>query len=374
MKRIGEEDMPEETERVRPFTVLALDGGGIRGLYTSTVLEEITAFFAAQRGDENLDIGQRFDLIAGTSTGGILACGLAAGVPIQTISTLYKEQGPKIFSNPMPVNGFLAKASWVKNAATKSANKVDPLREALHTVFADATLGSIYGERKIALCVPSIKMINQSCKVFKTPHAPQLVIDRDYRIVDVCMATSAAPIFLPIAEIEHPKKPGQKEAFADGGLWANNPVLIGLLEALEMCFRSESGSKSRRSIEILSIGTCGLPEGDAPDSKTDRGIMDWLAGIRIAGLAMNAQAAAAAYMSRLLAQRISELGRSVRYVRIENPVISAAQAQHLQLDLATPTALSLLSQLGSQKAQEVMSKACNQSDSEGQFIREIFTR
>jgi hypothetical protein len=88
---------------------------------------------------------------------------------------------------------------------------------------------------------------------------------------------------------------------------------------------------------------------------------------------MNAQAAAAAYMTCLLAQRISELGRQVHVVRIENPAVSADQAKHLQLDLATPAALSLLSQLGGQKAQEVMSRVSDTSDADGQFIRRIFS-
>jgi hypothetical protein len=217
-------------------------------------------------------------------------------------------------------------------------------------------------------------MVTQGAKVFKTPHSRDLVIDGGYKLVDVCLATSAAPIFLPLAELEFPNPPpGRFEHFADGGLWANNPTLVGLIEALKICFEADGKLAARRPVEILSIGTCGLPEGDAPDAKTDRGILDWSVGIKIAGLAMNAQASAAAYMANILAQRVTELGRAVRIVRIDNPPVSADQAKHLQLDLATPEALSLLSQLGSQVAQQVMSDAGNASKPDGQFVRKIFT-
>jgi hypothetical protein len=361
-------ESPNESE---PYRVLAIDGGGVRGLYTATVLCELGSFFAKQNGNSALDLGRQFNLITGTSTGGILACALAAGVTAQEICALYQEKGPQIFSNPMPTEGFFAKAKWRKAAATQAANRSEPLKEALTEIFGGTTLGKLYADRAIALCVPSIKMVNQTPKVFKTPHFRRYVIDEAYTLVDVCLATSAAPIFLPLAALKQPKRAGQIETFVDGGLWANNPTLVGLIEALEICHASEDPDAVHRSIEVLSIGTCGLPEGDAPDAKANRGILDWLAGIKIAGLALNVQAAATAYMTRLLAQRISELGRQVRVVRIENPAVSADQAKHLQLDLATPAALSLLSQLGGQKAQEVMSRVGDTSDADGQFIRRI---
>lgn len=361
------------TNEIKPYRVLALDGGGIRGLYTSTVLHELAAFFAKRRGDADSDVGKRFDLITGTSTGGILACGLAAGVAPQRISDLYKKEGPKIFGNAMPTQGFLAKASYGKRAANQAANKAEPLRQALISVFGDETLGDLYKRRSIAVCLPSIKMITQASKVFKTPHTDDLVIDLGYKVVDVCLATSAAPIFLPLAELEFPDSPGRVELFADGGLWANNPTLVGLIESLKICFAAEGPDGPRRPVEILSIGTCGLPEGDAPDAKADRGILDWAVGIKIAGLAMNAQASGAAYMATILAQRVTELGRPIRIARIDNPPVSADQAKHLQLDLATADALSLLAQLGSQKAQQVMSDAGDPSNPQGQFVRRIFT-
>jgi predicted acylesterase/phospholipase RssA len=120
-----------------PFRALALDGGGFRGLYTATLLEELGRFFA---GDTAADLGRRFDLITGTSTGGILACGLAVGVSPRRIIELYEKEGPKIFANPLPVQLF-GKLGWVLRNAFKAANRAAPLRNGLVEIFGDKTLG-----------------------------------------------------------------------------------------------------------------------------------------------------------------------------------------------------------------------------------------
>jgi uncharacterized protein len=153
----------------KPYRALALDGGGFRGLYTATVLNEIGSFFALHRHDSDLDLGRRFDLISGTSTGGILACGLAAGISTAKIIRLYEEFGPKIFTNPLPANG-LAKLGWFRRSATQAANKAEPLKQGLLEIFGRRTIGDMFAERGIALCIPSIKMLNQTPKVFKTNH------------------------------------------------------------------------------------------------------------------------------------------------------------------------------------------------------------
>ena len=92
------------TSSRQPFRVLSLDGGGMRGTYTATYLDRVASTFARRRGVEALDIGAAFDLIVGTSTGGIIACALAKGVPLSEVVTLYQEHGPKIFTQPLPTD------------------------------------------------------------------------------------------------------------------------------------------------------------------------------------------------------------------------------------------------------------------------------
>lgn len=77
----------------KPFRVLSLDGGGMRGLYTASVLSTLSGRFG---GNKILDVGKGFDLIVGTSTGGILATALVAGVPIPKVIDLYRQKGPII--------------------------------------------------------------------------------------------------------------------------------------------------------------------------------------------------------------------------------------------------------------------------------------
>src|SRR5215470_12284967 len=85
-----------------PLRVLSLDGGGMRGTYTATYLDRVAATFAKRRRIAALDIGAAFDLIVGTSTGGIIACALAAGIPLAKVVDLYQRHGPAIFHRPLP--------------------------------------------------------------------------------------------------------------------------------------------------------------------------------------------------------------------------------------------------------------------------------
>jgi len=85
----------------KPYRVLTIDGGGMRGLYSATVLDTLSRRFACNTNSELLDIGKGFDLIVGTSTGGILACALAAGVKTTEIINLYREEGSNIFQDPI---------------------------------------------------------------------------------------------------------------------------------------------------------------------------------------------------------------------------------------------------------------------------------
>jgi hypothetical protein len=363
-----ESDLPHNAPR--PFRVLALDGGGIRGLYTATLLQKLEGYFAHESDEPMEQFGTRFDLITGTSTGGILACGLAGRIPIQEIIDLYEKYGPAIFKNPKP-SGRISSFLWACRHFLAAANKTEPLRKGLKEIFGDTTVGELYNRNRIALCIPSIKMLNQCPKVFKTPHGPHLRIDGRYRVVDVCLATSAAPVFLPLARLEDPQSPGKFDHFADGGLWANNPTLVGLLEALEIC---ELGDlERRRNIEVLSIGTCGLPNGDRADNVSDRGLAQWMGGIKTTTLAMNASAAGMEYMADLLARRITALGRKVSVERIENPAVSTDQAKHLEMDLATEASMGLLKQLGSQRAEDLMREWGRPDSPRGQLIKQIFS-
>lgn len=222
--------------------------------------------------------------------------------------------------------------------------------------------------------LPASRVLNHETKVFKTPHFDRYGVDGDYTIMDVCLATSAAPVFLPLHQMQSGNDAGRGCHYADGGLWANNPTLVALLEALEVCHKTAPSEETKRPIEILSVGTCSVAVGELPTNNLNRGLADWQIGIKTTGLAMDAQSAGVSCMSQLLAQRITELGRPVNIVRITDPAISQEQAAHLQLDLATPETIQLLKQLGSSRAQAVLSSTSNPHNQDGQFIKRMFTQ
>ena len=223
--------LPRRRERLdwqsdQPFRILSMDGGGIRGIFPAAVLADLEHRYLG--GDL---VVEYFDLITGTSTGGILALGLAAGMKASELLCLYRDRGREVFPpQRRKPRKFL---QWFK-----TGYKRDPL---------DRILEEVQGERKlrdslVRLCIPSLDWKYGDVYIFKTPHHPDFKKDGDEPMAKVAGATAAAPTyFRPVQE---------GYIFADGGLWANNPIMIGLIEAL-------SGFKTKRSdIAILSIG-CG---------------------------------------------------------------------------------------------------------------------
>lgn len=329
----------------RPYRVLSLDGGGMRGLYTASVLHSLMRRFAGS-SDRDLDIGKGFDLIVGTSTGGILACGLVAGIPINSIMDIYRSHGREIFKDPIPRPGF-GLLSWAFRNRSKPANDNKPLRDALTNIFGDEQVGRVFKRRGIGFCVNSVNVINHGARVFKTSHDPKKHADDDRTLVDVCMATSAAPIIFPIATIPDPEDNAITECFVDGGLWANNPVLVALVEAIVV-------TDHERPIEIVSIGTCPPPSGEVVSfTGAKRGLLDWRVGIRALELSMDAQASANIFISGFLAKELSKSGRSINIMRLQQSSPSSEQSVLLSLDNASAEATSTLVQLGSQDGKEI---------------------
>jgi patatin-like phospholipase/acyl hydrolase len=358
-------------EQSKPFRVLSLDGGGMRGLYTATVLDTLAKHFASRRGVGALDIGKGFDLIVGTSTGGILATALAHGQPLKKLLDLYRVEGPAIFSDPMPDTAQRLKMLfWLWRNRSKAANANSHLRSVLERFFKDETLGQLFQRRGIGICIPSVRAEQQTTKVFKTPHAERLTFDAGYRLVDVCMATSAAPIFLPLVDVPDPNADGQNFVYADGGLWANNPVLVGILEALELT------AATRQAIQVLSVSTCAAPEGEliTPGAESF-GFFQWRAGTKIVSLSLNAQAAGHQYMAKLFQDRLRELGRYITVTRLQSSPLSNDQMRWMRLDAASAEALRALSQLGSYDGQAAI-HLCDGGSSctcvDGQVIADVF--
>lgn len=356
----------EEHQQVeRPYRVLSLDGGGMRGIYTGAFLSRLTDQFARIRGESALDLGRGFDLITGTSTGAIVGCALAIGRPMSEVVALYREHGPKIF--PHRIAGK-ASAIYRASQGSRFVREGDKaLRGALQGVLGEATMRDVFDGRGISLSIPAVLMSQHRAWVFKkTPKSG--VRDDRYPLVDVCMATSAAPIYRSLAAIDDPNSPdGPQQVFADGGLWANNPIMVGLVDALTI-------AAPDRAIEIFSLGTCPRPEGDHLDAESShRSMLDWGLGADVAPLSISAQEFAFDHMARLLANAISNCGRSIRRVRFPNKPVPASMMPYLALDDTRPEAMDRL--IGQAHTDADLTKSsCDDANSEdGRMIRRLMT-
>ncbi|MDE0056266.1 MAG: patatin-like phospholipase family protein [Gammaproteobacteria bacterium] len=328
-------DNSRNSQRIEtPYRVLSLDGGGMRGIYTAAFLARLTGQFARLRNEPALDLGRGFDLITGTSTGAIVGCALAVGRPMSEVVRLYREHGQSIF--PHRIKGRRS-ALYRATRGSRFVRAGDrALREALKSVLGDKTMLDAYRIRGISLSVPAVLMSDHRAWVFKKT-ARSGVRDDHYPLVDVCMASSAAPVYRSLAAIDDPNSPGgPQQVFADGGLWANNPVLVGFIDAL-------LNAAPTRPIEIYSLGTCPRPEGDHLDAKSaHRSMLDWWLGAQVAPLGISAQEFAFDHMVRLLANALSVSDRPIRRVRFPNKAVPASMMPYLGLDDTRQAAMDRL--------------------------------
>ena len=325
-------------EGKKSLRILSIDGGGMRGVYSSTYLSVLAKELAKRRKINNLDVGKAFDLIVGTSSGGILACALAAGIPLDEVSGLYSKHGREIFPMKMPngVNIFnLIKILYrwqVCNWSKSLARGNQALKQVLEKKFADMTLRQVYNDRGIALAIPAIEMSQHRSWVFKTPHLGGHR-DDDFRLVDMCLATSAAPLYRSMARVENPTTPEHNYVFVDGGLWANNPILVGMIDAIRM-------TKPGDRIEIFSLGTCPRPPGNAFDAEDmHRGPLGWKFGAEVVMTALDAQRFAYDNMADMLAEH---LNRDCAIVHFPQGDLPAESMPYLDLDETDEKATQML--------------------------------
>ena len=349
-----------------PFRVLSLDGGGMRGTYTATYLDRVAATFARRRKLDSLDIGKGFDLIVGTSTGAIIGCALAVGRPLSEVVALYRKHGPKIFSKKLP-SGLIGVAPDLLSRKGALEGGETELLGALVGTIGEETMAEVYERRGIALAFSAVEMSQHRAWVFKTPHfAGTNHRDDNYRLADVCLASSAAPLYRSLAAIDQPDGGDSRpfNVFADGGLWANNPVLLGLIEALDV---AEAG----REIQIFSLGTCPVPQGEQIwRGDRHRGLPEWKFGGNAASLSVDAQEFAFDHMARKLTKHVN---RKCSIVRFPHDKVPATLVPYLQLDDTREAAMNALITQARADADMTNSKcAYRDTDPEAELICSLF--
>lgn len=244
------------------FQVLALDGGGIRGLYSAAVL-------AALEQQLGRPVANYFDLIAGTSTGGLIALALGAGLSPREIVEFYVEEGPAIFKNPLGVRSV---AQIFRRKYPDS-----PREKAFRRIFRNVVM---LDSRK-RLLVPSYDLDSGRPHIFKTRHHADLVTDWNVPMWEAAMATSAAPTFFPMHRLG-----GRQTRLVDGGVWANNPVALAIAEARSVL------ELSLDDVRVFSLGTTRTV-ADNPRRLNRGGIVQWLLGKKLIDVLMSAQSTGA---------------------------------------------------------------------------------
>jgi patatin-like phospholipase/acyl hydrolase len=231
------------------YHILSLDGGGIRGVLTATLLERL----------EKAHPGflSKVDLFAGTSTGGILALGLAAGLTPTEIGQLYTESGTRVFADSVWDDihdlGKLTGAEYSN----------EPLKQAIRERIGDITLGDL--PKRVLISSFDLDNEPQTPGVLRTwkpkffHNFPGNDSDADQKLVDVALRTSAAPTYFPIYQ-----------GYIDGGVVANNPSMCALAQALN----PEAGGQNLRQVTLLSIGT-GINSRFLTHQNADWGLAQW---------------------------------------------------------------------------------------------------
>lgn len=346
------------------FRVLSIDGGGMRGIYTAAYLDALDRAFSQRRSCKcGLDVGKAFNLIVGTSAGAIIGCGLAKGVRPSEMVQLYKTYGPDIFRKRIPSRlGWDLVCQFVTRPSHLRMGDVT-LRRALTAVLEDTTVRQVWEERRIALAVPTVSMSTYRSWVFKTPHDPDTNHrDDGYTLVDVCLASSAAPLFRSLAAIKQPNSDAF-DVFTDGGLWANNPVIVALVEALRMV-----GNRDEE-IEIFSLGSCGKPEGEViGENEVHRGLLEWKLGGEVAKVSIAAQEFAFDMIAKFL---IRHLNKRVRIIRFPSEKIPGAMLQYLDLDETRPEGLEALMRQARHDA-DMTNSGIQQGTADGLAIQALF--
>lgn len=266
------------------FRVLSIDGGGIRGMFPAS-------FLARVEEGTGKRIVDHFDLIAGTSTGGIIAIGLGFGISPADILRFYRENGPAIF----PGQNLVSRGRrWVRQLF-RVAYSPEPLEGCLRKVFGDRRLG----EARCRLIIPAFDAVRGDVHIYKTAHHERLRTDYRTKAWEVAMATASAPTYFPCFTTSG------GSSLVDGGIWANNPAMVALIDVLAVL------KIPADQISMLSVGTTEAPVSVGRLKRTRGGKLLWAS--TAVELLMYGQSLAATNEASLL------LGPE-RFLRV-NPVV-----------------------------------------------------
>jgi patatin-like phospholipase/acyl hydrolase len=248
--------------------LLTLDGGGIRGIIPASILAHLEEQLQNAFNNPQLRIADCFDLIGGTSTGGILTCLYLT--PDETdparpkysaaqIRDFYKEYGPKLFH----------KSLWYKIISGLGVFRSRYSEEAL-CEFAHKLMGDVYISSVIKDClITSYDMSMRKALFFTKYNVNKYGSAADYLLADIARATSAAPTYFSPARIF--ARDNSSRHLVDGGVFANNPSMCAYVESMKLW-----PEKSIKNYCMISIGTGKVTHPYDWEKTHKFGYLQWL--------------------------------------------------------------------------------------------------
>ncbi|MCL1462897.1 patatin-like phospholipase family protein [Argonema galeatum] len=333
--------------------ILSIDGGGIRGIIPAIVLNYIEEHTGKR-------IATMFDLIAGTSTGGILALGLTRKNSDSSINkepeytavelvNFYRQYGEKIFTEkwPTPIDDLLQPKidpqgrQEVLTALLGEAKVEDAIKEILITSY------------DIELRIPVFFTSNRDAEDIESSDCRKICTG--FKMVEAAMATSAAPTFFPPYQLETAHRtPEGYYALIDGGIFANNPSSLAMMEAMISYKRNTDKELERTDTLVVSLGTGSLTRQYKYKDVKNWGQLKW--GLPLLNVVLDGQSEAVAYqLSKLMVTR----GENRNYYRFQLPLSS--DHNHDQMDNASPSNIEYLEERGkklTEHLQETLDELC----------------
>jgi len=307
------------------FQILALSGGGVRGLYTISILAQLEQALAETHNDSSYNITQHFDLIAGTSIGGILALGLASGINARRLYEILDYNRKQIFPK---------KSAKTLRQAFGSLYSSDPLKSVLEECFDNKRIEDL----NTRVTIPAVNGTSGSPKVYKTPHHKKFRIDKNLTLVDVALSTSAAPTFFSPHLMN--------DSFnVDGGLVANGPALIAYHEATHFL------EVPKENIHLMGVGTMGSKRVLNSERGWFRGwgyLTGWGVGRKLIEMTLSANEE----MQNKMVEHL--LGDQCAFIDEE---LTPDQSKSITLDNASDSAAQMLRGRGKERGQKAIGQA-----------------
>ncbi len=318
------------------FRILSIDGGGIRGIIPAKVLAEL------ERELELLYPGKKlyehFDLICGTSTGAILAIAIALGIPAKDLVRFYKENAKIIFPN-WYLKFIPSKAKAIITSIYSNRQLAAKLKEIYSS--ANGNKPPLLNDLKANVCIPSFNGGVGEINVLKTKHHKEY--KRDYKLFahDVALSSASAPVYFPPHTFSYNNEfgNGHNENMIDGGIFANNPSLIGVFEATDKL------KIDIADIHLLSLGT-GKGKHIIKSSWKPKHIFYWFLPPRLLDIILDSQSQITEQYLHFMQRIFGNKDSSFKYLRIQHDM----GADLIELNSTSKHSLNRLESIGDEVA------------------------